>query len=69
MSKPLNFNSPEWDEVFAEAQEEINRCVQQLISPDCTHDQALMSRGKIAALRTILERDATRFSNISINPF
>ncbi len=65
----INYHSSDWINVFNAAKAEINLCVCALTSTNISHEESIYLRGKIQALRAIIEKDKERFSKLSINPF
>lgn len=69
MQSPINFNSPEWIQVFNQAKSDITRSYIELTGFNVSHERSLFLRGQIESLRNLIAQDAKRFSEFSINPF
>jgi hypothetical protein len=69
MSQTFNFHSIEWITTFNKAVKEIQECVRELCSETCPPEKIPMLRGKISALKSVIEHDNDRCQKISINPF
>lgn len=67
--KNLNVHSSDWQAVFEYARTEIEKCTRAITSTTCTDDKADLYRGRILALKVLIEHDKERFSKLAINPF
>lgn len=65
----INFHSAEWQAIYAEATKKIQEHTQSLLGYGCDQAKADYLRGRIEALRELIERDAARFKSFSIKPF
>lgn len=69
MSRPFDFHSVEWEQTFNHARASIEEAVKQLCSESCPEEKIPVLRGKIAALRSVIERDKEQFKKLQVNPF
>jgi hypothetical protein len=69
MNKPFNYFADEWIATFDKAVAGIQECVRELCSETCPPEKIPFLRGKIGALKAVIEHDKERCKKISINPF
>lgn len=67
--KNINFHSSDWRAVFEYARLEIEKHTKALVSANCTDDNAKIHRGKILALKALVEHDLERCNKFAIKPF
>ena len=69
MSTELNLMTREWLHVFNTAKEEINQCLVELANFNVTHDRSNYLRGRIDALKLIIDIDPHRTTQLTVKPF
>jgi len=67
--KNLNLHSSDWQAVFEYARAEIERCTRAITNTKCTDDDAKLYRGRILALKALVEHDMERCNKLAIKPF
>lgn len=67
--KNLNFHSSDWQAVFEYARTEIEKCTRAITNTKCTDDDAKLYRGRILALKALVEHDVERCNKLAIKPF
>jgi hypothetical protein len=65
----MNFHSQEWQAVFEYARTEIEKSTRAITNTKCADDDAKIHRGRILALKALIEHDQERCSKIAIKPF
>jgi hypothetical protein len=69
MSGPFNYYSDEWIATFNKTVIAIQESIRELCSETCPPEKIPVLRGKISALKSVIEHDKDRCAKISINPF
>lgn len=67
--KNLNLHSSDWQAVFEYARTEIEKNTRALTSTTCADDKANLYRGRILALKALIEHDVERCNKLAIKPF
>lgn len=54
LPKDFNFTSREWNAIRRELEKEMDKTIQQLCNPSCSHDEGNLLRGRILFIRGFL---------------